>query len=111
MVIPQFLVTGLSSILFALLEPDKSVIDQGHAGHPHAGNVPVGNSTHVEGLAPASLLFARQAEVESAGSGPDSIGIIFRYVHYVSPSAHGTDNPCPGSVESRPPSLQYCAGD
>ncbi|KAG8908297.1 hypothetical protein FRB99_007831 [Tulasnella sp. 403] len=44
-VIPQFLVTGLSSILFALLEPHKSVLDQGHAGHPAAGNVPSKNST------------------------------------------------------------------
>ncbi|KAG8986953.1 hypothetical protein FRB94_003800 [Tulasnella sp. JGI-2019a] len=81
-VIPQFLVTGLSSILFALLEPEHSVLDQGHAGHPAAGNIPAAkNATDIAAAAVAAvssrtLLLVRDAPVEAAGS--DSIGIIFR---------------------------------
>ncbi|KAG8908718.1 hypothetical protein FRC01_007266 [Tulasnella sp. 417] len=78
-VIPQFLVTGLSSILFALLEPHKSVLDQGHAGHPAAGNVPNKNITDATTAVVADVvratLEAREAPVEGSG---DSIGIIFR---------------------------------
>lgn len=78
-VIPQFLVTGLSSILFALLEPHKSVLDQGHAGHPAAGNVPNKNITEAASAAAAEVIRAtlepREAPVEGSG---DSIGIIFR---------------------------------
>ncbi|KIO33059.1 hypothetical protein M407DRAFT_65899, partial [Tulasnella calospora MUT 4182] len=78
-VIPQFLVTGLSSILFALLEPHKSVLDQGHAGHPAAGNVPNKNITDATSAAVAEVVRAtlepREAPVEGSG---DSIGIIFR---------------------------------
>ncbi|KAG8914779.1 hypothetical protein FRC00_010853, partial [Tulasnella sp. 408] len=78
-VIPQFLVTGLSSILFALLEPHKSVLDQGHAGHPAAGNVPNKNITDAASAAVAEVVRAtlepREAPVEGSG---DSIGIIFR---------------------------------
>ncbi|KAG8942104.1 hypothetical protein FRC04_003859 [Tulasnella sp. 424] len=79
-VIPQFLVTGLSSILFALLEPHKSVLDQGHAGHPAAGNVPNKNITEAASAAAAAeviraTLEPREAPVEGSG---DSIGIIFR---------------------------------
>ena len=79
--IPQFLVTGLSAVLFALLEPHKSVLDNGHAGHPNAGSVPLKNTTNVAGAANANvvadlMLLAREApEVEASG---DSIGIIFR---------------------------------
>ncbi|KAG8915320.1 hypothetical protein FRC01_003705 [Tulasnella sp. 417] len=78
-VIPQFLVTGLSSILFALLEPHKSVLDQGHAGHPAAGNVPNKNITDATTAVVADVVRAtlepREAPVEGSG---DSIGIIFR---------------------------------
>jgi hypothetical protein len=80
-VIPQFLVTGLSSILFALLESDKSVLDQGHAGHPAAGNVPPANVTDAATAVTSEVtkLLRREAEIGRAGS--DSVGIIFRYVH------------------------------
>lgn len=82
-VIPQFLVTGLSAILFALLEPGHSVLDQGHAGHPAAGNIPSKNVTNIAVAAVAAvsspaLRLAREAPVEAAAAGWDSIGIIFR---------------------------------
>ncbi|KAG9028552.1 hypothetical protein FS837_003850, partial [Tulasnella sp. UAMH 9824] len=53
--IHQFLVTRLSSILFALLESHKSVLDQGHAGHLAAGNVPTKNITDATSAAVAEL--------------------------------------------------------
>ncbi|KAG8871456.1 hypothetical protein FRB98_000773, partial [Tulasnella sp. 332] len=80
-VIPQFLVTGLSSILFALLEPEHSVLDQGHAGHPAAGNIPSKNVTDIAAaaaMAAPKFLLTREAPVEAEATGADSIGIIFR---------------------------------
>jgi solute carrier family 45 protein 1/2/4 len=59
MVIPQFLVTGLSSIIFAILDPDKSVL------HTHAAEDA------------ASGVLARGDGVEVAQK-PNSIAIIFR---------------------------------
>jgi len=62
-VIPQFLVTGLASIVFAIVEPDKSVV---HGHHP-------GIITH-NGTSTGTKL---GREVESSG-GPNSVAIIFR---------------------------------
>ncbi|KAG8695359.1 hypothetical protein FRC08_007877 [Ceratobasidium sp. 394] len=63
-VLPQFLVTGLSAILFALLEPHRSVL-QGN----HNATIPPGTNITLP-------LMARE-EVEDDAS-PDSIGLIFR---------------------------------
>jgi solute carrier family 45 protein 1/2/4 len=64
-VIPQFLVTGLASIVFAIVEPNKSVV---HGHHPGI-ITPVGNGT--------STATASREEVGST-SGPNSVAIIFR---------------------------------
>jgi solute carrier family 45 protein 1/2/4 len=66
-VIPQFLVTGLSSILFALLDPDKSVL---HGRHPGSTPPQPGDGTL------ASTLAAREDGAQARGT--DSIAIIFR---------------------------------
>ncbi|KAG8712649.1 hypothetical protein FRC09_019623 [Ceratobasidium sp. 395] len=63
-VLPQFLVTGLSAILFALLEPHRSVL---HGNH---------NATIPPGTNITLPLMSRE-EVEDDAS-PDSIGLIFR---------------------------------
>lgn len=101
-VIPQFLVTGLASIIFALFEPNRSVL---HGHHPATGqpvhNVPPANSTTSAGVAEVSAealngaldlgarmvrnVLERRAEDDSEGEwgeedggGPNSVAIIFR---------------------------------
>ncbi|KAF9219205.1 MFS general substrate transporter [Gyrodon lividus] len=71
-VIPQFLVTGLSSIIFSIFDPDNSVL---HGYHP--GNTQPGNGT----MTPAAqdvtgYLLTRLDELSQ--SKPNSIAIIFR---------------------------------
>ncbi|KAH0831034.1 hypothetical protein J3R83DRAFT_13536 [Lanmaoa asiatica] len=76
-VIPQFLVTGLSSIIFAIFDPDKSVL---HGHHP--GNTQPGNGT----ITPASQDAARQLFSRSddlSQTRPNSIAIIFRHVLFI----------------------------
>jgi len=63
-VVPQFLVTGLSSIVFAMLDPDKSVL---HARRPD--NTPSPQAA-ARGVVAHALSETR----------PDSIVVIFRYV-------------------------------
>ncbi|KAF8747498.1 hypothetical protein RHS02_00097, partial [Rhizoctonia solani] len=65
-VLPQFLVTGLSAVLFALFEPHRSVL---HGKHP--GNVPPGTNITL----PLNNLEIREEETDASS---DSIGIIFR---------------------------------
>ncbi|CAE6467013.1 unnamed protein product [Rhizoctonia solani] len=67
-VLPQFLVTGLSAILFAVLEPHRSVL---HGKHP--GNVPPGTNITL----PLNILEIREEETNASS---DSIGLIFRQV-------------------------------
>jgi len=86
-VIPQFLVTGLSSIVFAILDPGKSVHPahnaSGAAAIPH--NLTNVDSAGVGGSPPEPpALLLRMADVigrrdESQVSGPDSVVFIFRY--------------------------------
>jgi len=67
LVIPQFLVTGLSSIIFAIYEPQLSVLDAPHTGL--STPAPPLNGT----ISDAVL---RRAEFEERGF--DSIGFLFR---------------------------------
>ncbi|KAG9226953.1 hypothetical protein CCMSSC00406_0003374 [Pleurotus cornucopiae] len=71
-VIPQFLVTGLSSILFAIFDPQKSVL---HGAHP--GNI--GNNTvaAVDTRDLTSQLFPREPEIQG---GSNSVVYIFRRI-------------------------------
>ncbi|KIK91394.1 hypothetical protein PAXRUDRAFT_34952 [Paxillus rubicundulus Ve08.2h10] len=72
-VIPQFLVTGLSSIIFAIVDPDKSVL---HGHHP--GNTQPRNGT----VTPAAQNVARHLWSRSddiSQTKPSSIAIIFRF--------------------------------
>ncbi|KII91533.1 hypothetical protein PLICRDRAFT_156689 [Plicaturopsis crispa FD-325 SS-3] len=71
-VIPQFIVTGLSSIIFALFEPDKSVL---HGQHP--GKIDTSNTT----MSVTSELMRRQ-EADTVPDGPNSVAIIFRQSEY-----------------------------
>ena len=68
-VMPQFLVTGLSSIIFAMLDPDKSVL---HDHHP--GNTDAISPTSQD---PVRGVLAREDGLDSAQK-PNSIAIIFR---------------------------------
>ena len=70
MVIPQFLVTGLSSIIFAILDPDKSIL------HPGSTETPAGDGTLTSDAARGVL--ARGDDLDMAQK-PNSIAIIFRY--------------------------------
>ncbi|KAL1743634.1 major facilitator superfamily domain-containing protein [Schizophyllum fasciatum] len=81
-VIPQFIVTGLSSIIFAIFDPHQSVL---HGGH---GGVPMHNTTTAEAGDDAaaggdltfrtSQEFALRAEDDSDAGGTNSVVYIFR---------------------------------
>ena len=71
-VAPQFLVTGLASIIFAVFEPNKSVI--------HGGKRTASQNTTGTGADDAWALVRRDdtSPQEVAASGPNTIAIIFR---------------------------------
>jgi solute carrier family 45 protein 1/2/4 len=69
-VIPQFIITGIASIIFAIFEPDKSIL--------HSGNVlPSINGTTSSQNATRDLLW-RQADPVVAKEGVNSVAVIFR---------------------------------
>ncbi|KAH9990214.1 MFS general substrate transporter [Russula compacta] len=68
-VIPQFLVTGLSAVLFSILEPNKSVF---HGDHPDE------TPPTTTFIANNSTAARQQIEINAQPSGPNSIAIIFR---------------------------------
>ncbi|KAL0946318.1 hypothetical protein HGRIS_012558 [Hohenbuehelia grisea] len=69
-VIPQFLVTGLSSILFAIFDPEKSVLHGSHKGNT--------NNSTVAALPAAAEAMILSADETSAAAGTDTIALIFR---------------------------------
>ena len=73
-VIPQFLVTGMTSFIFAILEPQKSVL---HGNHP--GKTPPNLNITTITTDNSTLVSSRQ-ELGANGppSGPNSVAIIFR---------------------------------
>ncbi|TDL20701.1 MFS general substrate transporter [Rickenella mellea] len=75
LVFPQFLVTAMSSAIFAIFEPSKSVLHGQHPGNikPEIGTLPVESATN--GTTP--LLFGRDA-LEDVRQGPNAVAIIFR---------------------------------
>jgi len=79
-VIPQFIITGLSSIIFAILDPDTSVLDS-HGRHPaHPGAVPgvPTNSTMVESsITNGTSSLRPRVGGEVATRSADSVAVIF----------------------------------
>ena len=73
-VIPQFLVTGMSSIIFAVLDPDKSAIHRGKA--PNAP-VPVPPANGTVSATDVNEFFVRAEGVADGASG-GTIGLIFK---------------------------------
>lgn len=71
-VVPQFLVTGLSSIIFAIFDPQKSVL---HGHHPGSA-VPVDGTIATPGDVMRQII--SRDEDPSVKTGPNSIAIIFR---------------------------------
>ena len=71
---PQFLATGMSSIIFALFDPGKSAIHRGKAPNTPAPVPPTGGTVSAEDV---SEFFAR-AEGGAAGASGGSIGLIFK---------------------------------
>lgn len=75
-VVPQFLVTGMTSFIFAILEPHKSVL---HGDHP--GKTPPNPNTTSSTTTTAadnSTLVSSRQEAHGPPSGPNSVAIIFR---------------------------------
>ncbi|WVQ72696.1 hypothetical protein IAR50_002256 [Cryptococcus sp. DSM 104548] len=78
LVLPQFIVTLLSAVIFWLMEPDRTL----PAHHP--GAVPVTNTTalveaeDVVGQAIKRGLDIWKREIEPEVSSPDAVGLIFR---------------------------------
>lgn len=77
-VIPQFLVTALSSVIFAIFDPQKSVVP-GHSATNATVVATAGNITTLleDTILPRALEHAGRAEAEAASSG--SIVYIFRF--------------------------------
>ena len=73
-VIPQFLVTGMSSIIFALLDPDKSVI---HHGKTPNAPVPVPPANGTTSAVDVNEFLSRAEGVVGKASG-GSISLIFK---------------------------------
>ncbi|KAL4076685.1 major facilitator superfamily domain-containing protein [Scleroderma yunnanense] len=73
-VIPQFLVTGLSSLIFALLDPKKSVLHGHHPGSTLPAGAP-GNGTVSASLSIGVHFSARDEDGET--NGPNAIAVIF----------------------------------
>jgi len=73
-VIPQFLVTGMSSIIFALFDPDKSAIHRGKAPNAPA---PVNPLNGTVSTVDVNEFFTRTEEVGDGASG-GSVGLIFK---------------------------------
>jgi solute carrier family 45 protein 1/2/4 len=73
-VLPQFIVTLMASIIFHIMEPpdDTGVPPK----HPHA--IPIGNGTIVDASLEGIRLVMREGAVE--GGSSDAVGLIFRYV-------------------------------
>jgi len=78
-VIPQFLISGISSIIFAIMDPEKSGLHSpGHAVHPGGPpSIPTDtNSTAERGLPRASIMVPRFGG-EDATKSVDSLAVIF----------------------------------
>jgi solute carrier family 45 protein 1/2/4 len=73
-VLPQFIVTVMASIIFHIMEPpdDTGVPPK----HPHA--IPIGNGTIADASLEGIRLVMREGAVE--GGSSDAVGLIFRYV-------------------------------
>jgi len=79
-VIPQFIISGLSSILFAIMDPDKSVLaSHGPPANPGSPpDIPGGNETINPPLFAMSHIMLPRAKGEVATRSPDSVAVIFR---------------------------------
>ena len=56
-VIPQFIVTGVSSIIFAIFDPDQSVLHGGHGGIPMHNSTTTDDGVDVDASASGDLAF------------------------------------------------------
>lgn len=75
-VAPQFLVTGFSSIIFAIFDPDKSAL-HGHLGSTKPvvnGTIPIPVTLVTNGT--TGLILAEEPDITR--EGPNSIAIVFR---------------------------------
>ncbi|EIW74070.1 MFS general substrate transporter [Coniophora puteana RWD-64-598 SS2] len=80
LVIPQFLVTGLSSIIFALFDSGNDV--HGHSTHHFVNgtdtDVGAGGGDDLARLAVRALTARQEGEETTATEGPNAVAIIFR---------------------------------
>ncbi|KAL5520645.1 hypothetical protein ACEPAF_2646 [Sanghuangporus sanghuang] len=89
-VIPQFISTAFTSLIFALFDPAKSV-RPGHnpgLGIPAQGNETLSSSTDasdrvgggggVSDIVDSALIYARDASDEAASGGANSVAVVFR---------------------------------
>ena len=74
LVLPQFIVTFLSSIIFYLMEPSREL--PGH--HPQSIPVTPVNGTNAETISEITRLVVREGALSGDASSPDAVGLIFR---------------------------------
>jgi len=87
-VIPQFIVNGLSSLVFAIMEPHRSVLDSPHPAPAH-GHVPLPNSTTPLSNSTSSdsmiraLLIRQEDETidieDPEDASPNALAFMFRF--------------------------------
>ncbi len=72
-VMPQFIVTTLSSLIFYLMEPERSLPDH----HPQSIPVPSNSTAEAEVMSDVVRMVIRESVVNVKAS-PDAVGLIFR---------------------------------
>jgi hypothetical protein len=74
-VIPQFIITGLAAIIFAIFEPGKSI----HGSHPGGVVAPInGTSVSLMGRISTNSFLSRQVDEGVAKEGVNSVAVVFR---------------------------------
>lgn len=78
-VMPQFVITALSSLIFHIMEPPTSDLPPKHPNAIPIGNPNATTTLSDDGTQVMRMLMSREGGVVEAGS-PDAVGLIFRYV-------------------------------
>ncbi len=73
LVLPQFVVTTFSSLIFYLMEPSRSL----PAHHPQS--IPITSNSTAEAVGEVVKSVVREGTASNGGS-PDAVGLIFRFV-------------------------------
>ncbi|KZS96756.1 MFS general substrate transporter [Sistotremastrum niveocremeum HHB9708] len=81
-VIPQFINSGISSIVFMLFEPHRSVLDGPHPA-PAQGHVPINDTLPLQNVTSTAtstlMLLAREGMEDEEDRSPNALAFMFRF--------------------------------